>query len=171
MTRSILADAFDHHVWASLTILDACAGLSDEQLATTVPGTYGTLIDTLRHLVGSDRWYLFVQTDGRVDQIDEAAMSVAELRAVMEPNAGFWAEVLATNPDVDAPKVNHRDDGSSAHATWGVRLAQAIHHGTDHRSQVCTTLTALGITPPEIDVWDWGGTRNKSWVEEPVAAG
>ena len=171
MTRSILADAFDHHVWATLRVLDACGGLSAEQLATNVPGTYGTLIDTLRHLVGADRWYLFVQTDGRVDQIEEGAMSVADLRAVMEPEAGFWAEVLATNPDVDSVKVYHRDDGSSAHATWGVRLAQAIHHGTDHRSQVCTTLTTLGITPPEIDVWDWGETRKRSWVEEPATAG
>jgi uncharacterized damage-inducible protein DinB len=171
MTRSILADAFDHHVWASLKVLDACGGLTDEELATTVPGTYGTLIDTLRHLVGADRWYLFVQTDGRVDQIEEAAMSVADLRAVMEPNAGFWAEVLAASPDPDGDKVYHRDDGSAAHATWGVRLAQVIHHGTDHRSQVCTTLTTMGITPPEIDVWDWGTTTGKVRTDEAVPAG
>ena len=25
-------------------------------------------------------------------------------------------------------------------------LAQALHHGTDHRSQICTALTSLGIT-------------------------
>ena len=37
----------------------------------------------------------------------------------------------------------------------GIRLAQAIHHGTDHRSQVCTALTTLGIEPPAIDVWDY----------------
>jgi uncharacterized damage-inducible protein DinB len=56
MTRSLLADAFDHHVWATLTVLDACGSLTDEQLATTVPGTYGSILDTLRHLVGADRW-------------------------------------------------------------------------------------------------------------------
>jgi len=38
----------------------------------------------------------------------------------------------------------------------GIRLAQVIHHGTDHRSQVCTALTALGIEPPEIGVWEFG---------------
>jgi uncharacterized damage-inducible protein DinB len=37
----------------------------------------------------------------------------------------------------------------------GIRLAQALHHGTDHRSQVCTALTALGIEPPAIDAWDF----------------
>jgi uncharacterized damage-inducible protein DinB len=31
-----------------------------------------------------------------------------------------------------------------------------VHHGTDHRSQICTALTTLGIEPPSIDVWDYG---------------
>jgi len=36
----------------------------------------------------------------------------------------------------------------------GIRLAQALHHGTDHRSQICTALTTIGVEPPAIDVWD-----------------
>lgn len=32
--------------------------------------------------------------------------------------------------------------------------AQALHHGTDHRSQICTALTTLGVEPLLIDVWD-----------------
>ena len=46
-------------------------------------------------------------------------------------------------------------DGWEFSAPIGVRLAQAIHHGTDHRSQVCTALTSLGIEPPGIDLWEW----------------
>jgi uncharacterized damage-inducible protein DinB len=37
----------------------------------------------------------------------------------------------------------------------GIRLAQALHHGTDHRSQICTALSTLGVEPPAIDVWDF----------------
>ena len=47
MTNTILADAFGHHTWATLVLLDVCADLTEEQLATTVPGTYGSLIGTL----------------------------------------------------------------------------------------------------------------------------
>ena len=47
-------------------------------------------------------------------------------------------------------------DGSETHAPKGIRLAQVIHHGTDHRSQICTALTQLGVEPPEIDVWAYG---------------
>jgi uncharacterized damage-inducible protein DinB len=37
-----------------------------------------------------------------------------------------------------------------------------IHHGTDHRSQICTALTVLGIEPPAIDVWDYGDTVGRT---------
>ena len=170
MTRSILADAFDHHVWASLLLLDALDGLSEEQLATTVPGTYGSILDTARHLVGSDRWYLSTLSRHRVDQIDGDSMSVAELRVAMEAAGRSWRSILATDPDPDEDFVVTREDGSESHATWGVRLAQVVHHGTDHRSQIATALTSLGLTPPEMDVWDWALTVRKHGITgEPVA--
>jgi len=173
MTRSLLADAFDHHVWATIQLLDACAGLSEEQLDTNVPGTYGSIIDTLRHLVGADRGYLTLLSDGALPAIDEAAeaaLTVADLRAVIEADGRVWADVLAPDLDPDRVVVRHRDDGSESQAPLGIRLAQVVHHGTDHRSQIATALTTLGITPPEMDVWDWALTVGKHEVTgEPVA--
>jgi uncharacterized damage-inducible protein DinB len=32
-------------------------------------------------------------------------------------------------------------------------LVQAINHGTEHRSQVATILTQLGIEPPDMAGW------------------
>jgi uncharacterized damage-inducible protein DinB len=54
MPTSLLIDAFAHHNWATQRVIDACAALTPEQLATPAPGTYGSIIDTLRHLVGAD---------------------------------------------------------------------------------------------------------------------
>jgi uncharacterized damage-inducible protein DinB len=155
MSRSVLADAFDHHVWATLRLIDACLPLTDGQLASPVPGTYGSILDTLRHLVGADCSYLELLSGGTVRQIDEDAMDLFALREAIEANGPAWAEVLADDLDPDAMIIRRRDDGSEGHAPLGIRLAQAIHHGTDHRSQVCTALTNLGITPPEIDAWDF----------------
>jgi uncharacterized damage-inducible protein DinB len=171
MTRSILADAFDHHVWASLLLLDRLADLSEEQLGTNVPGTYGSILDTARHLVGSDRWYLFTLSRGAVDQVDDETMSIPELRAAMAASGAPWQSILAGGPDPDEDFVLTRDDGSESHATWGVRLAQVVHHGTDHRSQIATALTTLGITPAEMDVWDWALTVGKHEITgEPVVS-
>lgn len=153
MTTSLLADAFGHHVWATTTLIDACLPLTAEQLATTVPGTYGSILDTMRHTVGADCGYLFALTGGRVAEIDEETMDLAQLRAAMVANGAAWTAFLAQDLDPEAIVTRHRDDGSQSHAPLGVRLAQALHHGTDHRSQICTALTNLGIEPPEIDAW------------------
>jgi uncharacterized damage-inducible protein DinB len=167
MTRSVLADAFDHHVWATMLVLDTLAPLSDGQLATAVPGLYGSILDTARHLVGADRWYLFTLTGGEVDEIEESSLDIAALRAAMAPNAAAWQRILATSRDPDAIFTLSRDDGTKSHATWGVRLAQAVHHGTDHRSQICTALTSLGSEPPGIDLWDWAFANGKHWDDSP----
>jgi uncharacterized damage-inducible protein DinB len=81
----------------------------------------------------------------------------------MEPDAASWQAILATDPDPDEMFTLVREDGTKSHATWGVRLAQAVHHGTDHRSQICTALTTLGTEPPEIDVWDWALANGRHW--------
>jgi uncharacterized damage-inducible protein DinB len=155
MSRPLLADAFSHHIWATGRLIDACIALDPAQLETTAQGTYGTILDTMRHLVAADRGYLFSLTDGRVTEIEEATMDLAALRAVIEGSGSEWVALVATDIDPDADVVRHRDDGTDSHAPAGVRYAQALHHGTDHRSQICTMLTALGVEPPEIDVWDY----------------
>jgi uncharacterized damage-inducible protein DinB len=125
-------------------------------LATAVPGTYGSILDTMRHLVAADSSYLFVTTRGRTQPIDEEGMALPALRAEFEGHGDAWASLLAEGPDPDEVLERHRDDGSETHAPMGIRLAQALHHGTDHRSQICTALTTLGVEPPSIDVWDFG---------------
>jgi uncharacterized damage-inducible protein DinB len=157
MTRPDLADAFGHHVWATLRLLDVCLDLSPDQSDSSVPGIRGSIIDTMRHTVGSDAWYLFTITGDRGHLLDEDHMDLVELRAAMEGHDTTWATLLAERPDPDTViEEVDEDDGYRKWATMGIRFAQALHHGTDHRSQICTALTALGIEPPSIDVWDYG---------------
>ena len=156
MSRSVLDDAFAHHVWATLRLVDTCLPLSSEQLGTAVLGTYGSILETVRHLVGADASYLFAMTEGRTSLIDEDRMDLPELRAAMEGHGAAWSQLVAQDLEPDAITVRRRDDGSETHAPMGIRLAQALHHGTDHRSQICTVLTTLGVEPPAIDLWDFG---------------
>lgn len=155
MPTSPCNDAFGHHVWATVQLIDACSGLSHAQLDAAVPGIYGSIIDTLRHVVGSDSSYLFALSGGRVAMADVDDMGLTELRAVMEANGRDWEVLIEEDLDPASIVVRRRSDGSESHAPAGIRLAQALHHGTDHRSQVCTALTGLGIEPPAIDVWDY----------------
>ncbi len=161
MSRPILADAFDHHVWATMRLIDACLPLTDEQLATAVPGTFGSILDTVRHLVGADCSYLELLSGGEVVAIEEETMDLPALRAAIVANGPVWADVVADELDPDRAVVRRRADGSQSRAPLGIRLTQVIHHGTDHRSQVCTALTNLGITPPEIDAWAFAAEQGR----------
>jgi uncharacterized damage-inducible protein DinB len=152
-----MEDAFAHHVWATLRLVDTCLALSPQQLETTVPGTYGSILDTLRHCIGSDAWDLFVATGHRASLIGEDDMHLSELRAAMESHGPAWSRLLAQDLDPDAV-LNEvdEDDGYERNITMGIQLAGALQHGTDHRSQVCTILTALGVESPAIDVLAFG---------------
>ena len=163
MNRPMLEEAFGHHVWATTTLLDACAPLTPEQLETFAPGTYGPILRTLRHLVGSDSWYLFDITGDRAHRIDEKSMDLGELKAAMQDDGRSWSRFLATDPDPDAViREVDEQDGYERDAPVALRLAQALHHGSDHRSQVCTALTTLGVEPPPIDAWDYGLQAGRS---------
>ena len=167
MNGSLLQDAFGHHVWATLTLMDTCAGLTPEQLETEVPGTFGSILGTLRHTVGADRSYLWVLTGGALPEVDEESMDLSALREVMAENGPAWAAWLAGDLDPEGFVVRHRDDGTDSGAPLTIRLAQVIHHGTDHRSQVCTALTALGIEPPAIDAWDYAWKDGRLTETQP----
>jgi uncharacterized damage-inducible protein DinB len=154
---ALFEDAFAHHVWATTRLIDACLALNTRQLATAVPGTYGSIIETMRHLVDGDSDYLSIMTGDRAHLIETEQMDLPELRVVMENDGVLWASFLKRDLDPSAMvKEIDEDDGFERDATTGIRLAQALHHGTDHRSQICTALSALGVEPPGIDAWTYG---------------
>jgi uncharacterized damage-inducible protein DinB len=159
---SILTDAFGHHVWANQRILDACASLTPEQLATPVPGTYGSIMSTLRHLIQADSFYLWVQNGSTGPLIPaENSLSIAELRAANDEHAEGYRALLAGPQDPEIEVAEH-GDGWDFVATLGIRVAQIVHHGSDHRSQICTGLTALGVSPPDIDLWAYGAATGRT---------
>jgi uncharacterized damage-inducible protein DinB len=161
MSGSLVDDAFAHHVWATLRLIDACLTLTPEQLDTPVPGTYGTIMETVRHSVEGDTYYLSHLTGDPDREVDSSQMDLRELRAAMEVDERTWIELIAKDLDPDAV-VNDVDEGSWVRKTSvGVRFAQALHHGTDHRSQICTALTTLGVEPPLIDVWAFGADTGR----------
>jgi uncharacterized damage-inducible protein DinB len=170
MPSPLLADAFGHHVWATIRVLDACALLDDSQLATTVPGTYGSIIDTLRHIVGGDVFYLDVLRGGEPEPFDKQGSDVPTLRAVMEAHGPIWQDLVAGDLDPMTDVVEYEDSGYETHAPLGIRLAQALYHGADHRSQVCTALTGLGIEPPPIEAWDYAALDGRMFTIRSTGA-
>jgi uncharacterized damage-inducible protein DinB len=144
-------------------VIDACLDLRLDELETSVPGTRGPMIETLRHIVLSDAFDLFVLSGDRVfDVDDDEPVSLADARVIMERNGSGWAEYISRS--LDADEMVHEVDPTDGYQRWapvGFRLAGVLNHGTDHRSQLCTALTTLGVEPPRIDVMDFGLTAGR----------
>ena len=127
-----------------------------------VLGTYGSIIGTLRHVVASDCWYLTFFPGTGIAAIDEEAeVTLEQLRSVMKSNGAAWKRLLSGEMDPEADVVE-KGDGWEFHSPVGFRLAQVVHHGTDHRSQICTALTSMGIEPPGIDLWAYGEATGRT---------
>lgn len=151
-----------HHLWATERLLEHCRPLSPQQLALTAPGTYGSIIDTLDHLISSDRSYLSgVTGHGRTPALN-AGGPWPLLEHLARQRKG-WMAYLDSGPDFDA-MVQRR---SGAFPAWVVVL-QAIHHGNDHRTHAGTALLRAGLEPGDIDVWGYGMAEGKlQFPKEP----
>lgn len=153
-----LLDAFRHNAWATRGLLEFCRRLRDEQLNAKAVGTYGSILETFKHLIGSESFYSSLLTgafpawdwdDERPATLDEIAHWAADLGAI-------WEGVLSR--PIDGESMLHQDfkDGGTRDVRAGVVLAQALHHGNAHREQVASILTVLGFEPPDLDVWEYG---------------
>jgi uncharacterized damage-inducible protein DinB len=158
MARPPLLDLLRHHAWATIRLIEFAKGLTAEQRAWTVPGTYGSIDQTLSHIVGADGYYLFrltgawppggpMRPDGPVDLDD----LMTRARAAAELYERYAAA------DLDPDEVRRHEGSTGLRTeTVGTILAQVLHHGNEHRSHVGTILGAHGIEHPDYSGWAWG---------------
>ena len=162
MSGALLSDAFAHHTWSAVRLIDAYRELTDEQLNTPVPGTYGSAIDTLRHVVESDADYLNILLGMPEPWFDLSQASLSDLQTMTELCAEGWSSFLGTNPNPDAMvREVDPDDGYIRDAPIAIRLAEALYHANEHRTQILAILYTLGVPAPRISVWDYGAAEGR----------
>jgi uncharacterized damage-inducible protein DinB len=157
-----LTTLFSHNLWANLRLLERCAALSSRQLDATISGTYGSIRDTLQHIViGEQLYFSLISTGQRYDPPEDAPpLTLAEMvESVRTTGAGLieWA------PKVQADDTAQDDywEGTPHYAPKTIILTQVINHATEHRAQIMAILTQLGIQPPELDGWTYFYEREK----------
>ncbi len=154
MTENILAILFEHNNWANQKILDACASLSDEQLdAPPQSATEGSIRSTLLHIVSAQYSYLRLLTLPLEQRRERVTVEFAEIEKSMKDSGERLLELARDVSKLPAARIQTRDDYMVE--PW-VLMTQIINHATEHREQVKSMLTALGVEAPSIDGWDYG---------------
>ena len=147
----MLLQAFRYNRWANLHVLDICSTLDERQLELTAPGTYGTIAATLQHLLAAEQRYVrrVLGSEPRLSEKDDFP-GVARLSEHAVRSGDDLIEAAKVDPDGSTPR------GETGVVKHWVVMAQAIHHGNDHRTQICTILGQNGISCGEMDVWAYG---------------
>jgi uncharacterized damage-inducible protein DinB len=162
-----LHDLARHNAWATAQVLAFCRGLDTPTLDATVPGTYGTIIETLRHTIDAEMSYLFRLTGAwseRPWRADEAVgLDVLTQRA--SELAATWEQFLADDVDSERLGEARGDRGEVFAVPAGVFITQALHHANEHRAQICTILGALGHEPPDVSAWGYADATGRSWLK------
>jgi uncharacterized damage-inducible protein DinB len=158
MTENILVKLFEHNNWANDRIIQACSALSDEQLDTEPQSaTLGNIRTTLLHLAAAQRGYLSLLTLP-VEERPNTPLTFAELQeAVRISGEGLLA--LARDESNKFPKTRLQTRNGYYVEPWVV-MVQVINHATEHREQINSMLSALGVTPPNLDGWAYGEVTN-----------
>jgi uncharacterized damage-inducible protein DinB len=144
---ALLLRFFEYAGWAADRVLEHSVGLGEAALQATAPGTYGTVHETLTHLVDAHCDYLSRLAGEEADFL-EGAVEPDVLRRWLEWSRQGWTAYLEAGPDHGrmAPTA-----GRDAPA-WVVTM-QAVHHLNDHLAHVGTILGANDLPVPSADVW------------------
>jgi uncharacterized damage-inducible protein DinB len=157
MTESFLLKLFEHNNWANLQIIQACSVRSDEQLdAEPQSATQGSIRSTLMHLVSAQRGYLSLLTLP-LEERPNTPLDFAELQESITKSGEGLLALVGEEHNFPKDRLQTRD---GFYVEPWVVILQIINHATEHREQIKSMLSALGVTPPNIDGWDYGDVTN-----------
>jgi uncharacterized damage-inducible protein DinB len=168
-----LAALFEHNLWANRIVVEECAKMSDEQLDATMPGVYGSIRKTLVHIFGAEERYVGMLTNQPPLPLlreNEPFPGFDELRKLCATGGQGLVEISEQAKPDDMLRGTRRN-GARYEIAGTVLLTQAINHATEHRSQINTMRTHLGLEPLDLDGWAYGDAHGQITMGEPPSPG
>lgn len=146
---------FSHHLWANLRLFEQCGELTDKHLDSSIIGVFGSIRDTLLHIVKAEQSYFSRISTGKLYQhpVDAPPMSVAEMIEALEVTGRGLINWVSKIQESDVVEIDW--DGTPREVPKQIILNQVINHATEHRSQIMSIMTQIGIDPPDVSSWTY----------------
>ena len=156
MTVKDLKSTFDYGYWANEKLLAVVSKLTPEQFTQPVAGSYGSIRNTLVHVLSAE-WGWLSRCGGpqRGDALKaDDYPTVDSLLAAWSKVEGYMNEFLSKLKDEDLVRIveftNPR--GEKRSMPLGELMQHAAIHGVHHRGQVALLLRVLGHVPGNFDM-------------------
>jgi uncharacterized damage-inducible protein DinB len=156
MTVKDFEALLDYGYWANRRLFDVLAELTDEQFTQVVAGGYGSVRNTLVHVLSAE-WGWLDRCGGTPRGPSLVAAdypTVASVRDRWQQVEQHVREFLSRLHDADLERtVEWALGGGPKHTSrTGELLQHAVIHGVHHRGQIALLLRLLGVTPGNFDI-------------------
>ena len=156
MTVNDLEALYDYGYWANRKLFDVISQLTPEQFTRPVGGSYGSIRNTLVHILSAE-WGWLGRCGGpdRGPRLNPADYPTAEsLNQTWSKVEAYVREFLSNlkDEDVDRNAEYLNDAGEKRSMPLGELMQHGANHGVHHRGQVALMLRLLGYTPGNFDI-------------------
>ena len=147
-----------YNVWATERLLNAVAGMTEQDYRSDVGLFFQSVHGTLNHLVVGEHLLWFRRfSEGVSPQVALNAQVHGDRTAVtqaLQEGAWRWVELIGDWPQERwSGELNYTTmRGTPASLPFAATLAHVFNHATHHRGQITAALTHLGYDCPELDM-------------------
>ena len=144
-----------YNQWANQQLLAICMTLDEKILTATIPGGYGSILETFGHLLRAEAGFLKrIHGTGPQPTFQwEEGPSLAQMAIF----AGQVGEAFLDTIQRVPPTQNVHEEGNGWTFDYQARLIfmSLAYHGIAHRTDMTTFLNSRGVALPELDVWGY----------------
>jgi uncharacterized damage-inducible protein DinB len=156
MTVKDLEVLYDYGCWANRKLFDVIAQLTPEQFTQPVAGSYGSIRNTMVHVLSAEAgWLDRCGGPKRGPRLNPADFPTVEsVLLVWNRVEAHVREFLARLKDEDLARMAEYGTDQSAKVSMplGELLQHAANHAVHHRGQVALLLRLLGHAPGNFDI-------------------
>lgn len=166
-----LMEFFQYNHWANQKLMGICINLDDEIIATSIPGTYGSIRDTFAHLLKAEISFLkriqgtYPEPDFHWEETPSLSQMMVYETALNEALLDALQRVRATQ------NVHEEGDGWTFDYHARLIFMSVVYHGIAHRTDITTELNHQGMRLPELDVWGYQAAYPERFKARMVKSG
>lgn len=164
MTVKDLERLYDYSYWANRRVFAVAAHLTPEQFTRTVAGSYGSVRNTLVHILSAE-WGWLDRCGGHARGPALKADDYPTLESLVDTWAKVegWARLFLASlkdDDLDRPVAFKTPRGETLSMALGELMQHGANHAVHHRGQVALLLRGLGCVPGNFDLLLYDADRH-----------
>ncbi len=147
---------YDFHYWARDRLLSAIETLPETQYTQQMPGGWGSVADTLAHMVEAEEiWLTRLQGQSPTRLSGQEDMpTFAAMRQRWQLSKDHYQIYLNRADAVELARLCEYKDTKGnpfSNPVWQI-LLHVLNHATEHRAQISTMLASIGVSHPGLDM-------------------